>query len=102
MLAKLPVVALPLPPVMPAAPACAALQHGSEAAGAASTPLATADWVPACARLRHVQPAKMAVYQALVHQGLTVQAIAAQRRIQEDSVQVRVRQWWQWDILLGG
>ena len=47
------------------------------------------DWVPACPRLRHVQPAKLAVYQALVHQGLTVKAIAAQRRIQEDSVQVR-------------
>ena len=47
-----------------------------------------ADWVPACASLRHVQPAKLAVYQALVQQGLSVQAVAAQRRIQEDSVQV--------------
>lgn len=71
---------------MPPATAGAALQP---AAGAANVPSAAMDWVPACPRLRHVQPAKLAVYQALVHQGLTVQAIAAQRRIQEDSVQVR-------------
>ncbi|PRW57233.1 Werner syndrome-like exonuclease [Chlorella sorokiniana] len=85
-LSKLPVVAPPPLPAVPAAPASTAQQLGSDAAGAAAMP-AAADWMPACARLGHVQPAKLAVYQALVHQGLSVQAIAAQRRIQEDSVQ---------------
>lgn len=94
-LSKLPVVAPPQPPAMPAATAGAALQPSSlqPAAGAADVPSAAMDWVNACPRLRHVQPAKLAVYQALVHQGLSVQAIAAQRRIQEDSVQVGGGLW---------
>lgn len=83
-LAKLPVVA---PPPLPPPPAGAAVQQCSAATGA-SDMASAADWVPACISLRHVQPAKLAVYQALVQQGLSVQAVAAQRRIQEDSVQV--------------
>jgi hypothetical protein len=41
--------------------------------------------VPALPALRHLQPAKQAVYAAL-HQGLSVGQVAAQRRIREDSV----------------
>lgn len=71
------------------APAGAAQLEAAAAAEATGAAGASAhDWVPACAVLRHLQPAKLAVYQALVQQGLSVQQVAAQRRIREDSVQV--------------
>lgn len=68
------------------APADAA--QPAAAAPAAERAAAADGWVPACAELRHLQPAKLAVYQALQQQGLSVAQVAAQRRIQEDSVQV--------------
>lgn len=84
----MPVVA---PPPAPApGPVLAADAAGGDAAAGAAAPdmAAAADWVPALAAPRHVQPAKLAVYAALVQQRLSVQQVAAQRRIQEDSVQV--------------
>lgn len=100
-LAKLPVLApAPAPgPAASTAPGGAAQLAATAAAAAAEGTAAAADWVPACAELRHLQPAKLAVYQALQQQGLGVAQVAAQRRIQEDSVQVgvgrgRARQGW--------
>lgn len=46
------------------------------------------DWVPAWAAPRHLQPAKLAVYQAVVEQGHSVAAVAAHKNIREDTVQV--------------
>jgi hypothetical protein len=46
---------------------------------------AAADWVPSCAALRPLQPAKLAAYHALV-QGAGVEEVAAQRRLQPDTV----------------
>lgn len=86
-LSKMPVVAQP---AAPAGPAPAGGFTVSAAAGPAAGIAAEPDWVPACATLRHLQPAKLAVYAALVQQGLSVQQVAAQRRIQEDSVEVGV------------
>lgn len=51
----------------PGAPALAAGTAQPDAALAGSP-----DWVPACPVLAHLQPAKLAVYQALVQQGLSV------------------------------
>ena len=94
-LSKMPVVApLQLPPAGPTAPPLAGAAvlecAAAAAAGAAAAggPSVAGDWVPPCAALRHLQPAKLAVYQALVQQGLSVQQVAARRHIQEDSVQV--------------
>ncbi|KAL4857168.1 Werner Syndrome-like exonuclease [Chlorella vulgaris] len=67
------------------------------AAGSAGNPLglsslsiqlgaaAAADWVPSCAALRPLQPAKLAAYHALM-QGACVEEVAAQRRLQPDTV----------------
>ncbi|KAL4452065.1 hypothetical protein ABPG75_007727 [Micractinium tetrahymenae] len=87
-LSKMPVLAPPLPAAAPAAgSAPAGAMQLAAAAAAAEAAAADDDWVPACAELRHLQPAKLAVYQALQQQGLSVAQVAAQRRIQEDSVQ---------------
>ncbi len=98
-LAKLPVL-VPAPAPGPAASSTLGGPAQLAAAATAEEGAAAADgWVPACLELRHLQPAKLAVYQAVQQQGLSVGQVAAQRRIQEDSVQVGWlrgpgRQWW--------
>ena len=94
-LEKLPVLA-PLPPLLAAcpAPAGAAAPAGALTAAVAGPWAEAEDWVPALPALRHLQPAKLAVYQAVVQQGHGMEAVAAAKNIRLDSVQVRAGWGW--------